>query len=309
MLERARALAAAGEQDAATRQVDAVAAIDPAHLGLPDARASLASARTARQAGIDARIDAADALIGKGRLTTPAGDNARAILLDVLQTDPTNVRARESLRGIAVSLVSQAQRQMADFEFDRATALLDEAQRVDATVPGVDAARTRLRDLQRRRSTVLAPSEDPATRQRIAQLLADASAAAKAGNLLAPPGDSAYDKYRAVRSLEPDNAAAIAGVAALPALARQRFEDSLGSNRLSTARGAIEALSTLAPADASLTDMRRRLARSLLGQATERLGAGEVARARQMFDQARELDPTNPDFAAMQARLEQAGGG
>ena len=55
--------------------------------------------------------------------------------------------------------------------------------------------------------------------------------------------------------------------------------------------------------------MRRRLARSLLGQAAERLGAGELKRAGEAFDQAREIDPTNPELPAMQARLEQAGGG
>jgi serine/threonine-protein kinase PpkA len=207
-------------------------------------------------------------------------------------------------------LLGQAQRQAADYEFERAAALLDQAQETDAGVPGLAAARTRLRDQQRKRSQAAAPEGDPGqTQARITQLLAEAKTAAEAGNLLAPPGDSAYDKYRAVRSLQPDNADARAGLAALPALARNRFEEALGANRLATARGTLEALSTLAPTDAALPEMRRRLARSLLGQAAERLGAGELKRAAEAFDQARAIDPTNPDLPAMQARLEQAGGG
>jgi serine/threonine-protein kinase PpkA len=310
MLERARALAVAGEYDAAGRQIEAVAAIDAAHLGLPDARGRLAEARAQQQAGIDTELDAAEALLRHGRLTAPAADNAQKRFLAALQRDPQNARARDGLRRIATSLLGQAQRQMADFEFERAAALIDQAQAVEPGVPGLAAARTRLRDLQLKREKVAVPDAgSEASQQRIAQLLAEARTAAEAGNLLAPPGDSAYDKYRAVRSLDPNNAQAKAGLAELPALARQRFEQAIGVNRLTTARGTIEALATLAPTDAALPDMRRRLARSLLGQAAERLGAGEIKRAREVFDQARELDPTNPELPAMQARLEQASGG
>ena len=69
-------------------------------------------------------------------------------------------------------------------------------------------------------------------------MLVEAKTAAAAGNLLAPPGDSAYDKYRAVRSLDPDNPEARSGLAALPGLARERFEQALGANKLATARSA-----------------------------------------------------------------------
>ena len=309
LLERARALVAAGQHDDAGRQIETVAAIDPAHLGLPDARARLAEAHTQEQSGLDAKLDAADALLRQGRLTTPARENARASYLAVLDDDPANARAKDGLRRIATSLIGQAQRQLADFEFARAAALLDEAQAVDATAPGLATARTRLRELERKRVVAEPDPASAVTQQRIAQLLSEAKAAAAAGNLLAPPGDSAYDKYRAVRSLDPANADARAGVAALPALAQQRFEEAIGANRLTTARGTIEALATLVPTDAALPEMRRRLARSLLGQAAERLGAGELKRAQEAFDQARELDPTNSELPAMQARLEQAGGG
>jgi serine/threonine-protein kinase PpkA len=309
LLDRARALAAAGQYDEAAAQIEAVAAVDAAHLGLPDARARLAQAREERQSGLETQLDEADRLLKAGKLTAPAKANARDLYLAVLAQDASNARAKDGLRRIAATLLGQAQRQMADFEFESAASLLDRAQQVDAGVPGLAAARTRLRDLERSRSPAAAdPQNAAATQARIAQLLAEARTAAEAGNLLAPPGDSAYDKYRAVRTLDPENAQARTGLAGLPALAKQRFEEALGANRLLTARGTIEALSTLAPADSALPDMRRRLARSLLGQAAEKLGSNELKRAREAFDQARELDPTNPDLASMQARLEQAGG-
>jgi tetratricopeptide (TPR) repeat protein len=310
MLDRARALVVAGEYDTAAREIETVAAIDPAHLGLPDARGRLAEARTLYQTGVDAELEAGDALLKQGRLLSPAADNAQKRYRAALARDAGNARAREGLRRIASSLLGQAERQMADFEFERAATLIDQAQAVDAAAPGIGAARTRLRELQRRREDVAQP--DPASlaaQQRIAELLEQARIAADAGNLLMPPGESAYDRYRAVRTIDPGNAQARAGMAKLPGLARQAFETAIGANRLSTARGAIDALNTLAPADGALPEMRRRLARSLLGQAAERLGAGEIQRASQAFDQARELDPTNSELPAMQARLEQASGG
>ena len=307
LLDRARALVAAGQFDRAAAQIEAVAALDASHLGLPDARAQLAQARSQREDGLATQLDEADRLAKAGRLTAPASGNARDLYRAVLQSDPANQRAHDGLRRIAQSLLAQAQRRMADFEFEPAAKLLDQAEAVDAKLPGLAAARTRMAELQKRAGSIPDPNS-PQTQARVAQLLAEAKTAAAAGNLLAPPGDSAYDKYRAVRSLDPDNAEARSGLAALPGLARERFEQALGANRLVTARGTIEALATLAPTDPSLRDMRRKLARSLLGQAAERLGANELPRAREAFEQARELDPTNPELPAMQARLEQAGG-
>jgi tetratricopeptide (TPR) repeat protein len=307
LLDRARALVVAGQFDEAASQIEAVAALDATHLGLPDARAQLAEARAQRQSGLDARLDEADRLLKAGHLLAPATGNARDAYRAALAADPASQRAADGLRRIAQALLGQAQRRMADFEFDPATKLLDQAQDVDPAVPGLAAARARLRDLQKRAASIPDPKA-PETQARVAQLLADAKLAADAGNLLAPPGDSAYDKYRAVRSLDPDNAQARSGLAMLPGLARERFEQALGAGKLATARGTIDALSTLAPTDSNLPGMRRKLARSLLGKAAEQLGANELPKAREAFEQARELDPTNPDLAAMQARLEQAGG-
>ena len=307
LLDRARALVTAEQYDQAAAQIEAVAALDASHLGLPDARAQLAQARSQREDSLAAQLDEADRLVKAGRMTSPADGNARDLYRTVLQAEPASQRALDGLRRIAQALLGQAQRRMADFEFEPAAKLIEQAEAVDAKVPGLAAARTRMAELQKRAGSIPDPKA-PATQTRVAQLLAEAKTAAAAGNLLAPPGDSAYDKYRAVRSLDPDNAEARSGLAALPGLARERFEQALGANRLATARGAIEAFATLAPTDPALREMRRTLARSLLGQAAERLGANELPKAREAFEQAQELDPTNPELPAMQARLEQAGG-
>src|SRR5690606_6101784 len=108
---------------------------------------------------------------------------------------------------------------------------------------------------------------DPARDRQVQSLLEQARKAVQAGHLMLPPGESAYDRYRAVRALDPRNAAALAGLAALPEQARERFEQALAAGRLREAHGHIETIQGLAPGDPMLPDLRQRLARALLGYA------------------------------------------
>ena len=308
-LAEASTLLAAGDVAAASALVDAVAAEDPAHLGLPAARAAISERR---QRDARTRSDAvakADRLLAAGRLLPP-GENARDAYLALAEVEPGSEESRAGLARVASALMAAAQRESADFRFERARALLAEAAAIAPAAPGIGAARQRLAEAEERhRRRFAGAAVDPARDARVTVLLREAQAALDAGRLMAPPGDSAYDKFRAARALDPANPAAIAGMEALPVHARRRFEEALAANRLQAAHDAVQALQSLAAADQALPGMRSRLARSLLGYAAERLGAGELARAATAIDQARELDPNHADLPAMQARLEQARGG
>ncbi|MFA5684261.1 MAG: protein kinase [Lysobacteraceae bacterium] len=306
LLDRARAQIGAGTLEPAAAQIETVAAIDPSHLGLPEARAKLAQARQQADDALTGLLDQADALRRRGRLTQPAGDNARELYRAALTRQPDNARALEGQRAVAAALLAQAERAMADFEFDRADGLIADAAATQPALAGLREARGRLADLRQRRAGFADPAADPARQAEIRQTLDKATAAAAAGNLLYPPGDSAYDLYRRVLAIDPRNAPASQGIAALPARAQQLFEQALGSSRLSAARGYVESLETLSPTNAALPGMKRRCAAALLGYAAERLGAGELRRASEAVLQASELDPTHPDIAALRARLDQA---
>jgi len=306
MLERTRGLIESKNFAAAGALIEQVASADPGHLGLPEARGRLAQAQQALTADTVLWLQQAEALRKQGRLTAPAGNSARDRYRAVLEREPANDAAKLGLRQIAAALVQQANRLMADYEFERATNLLDEAAATDSTIPDLRAARTRLRDLQQSRGGLASGVLTEAQQASVTASLTAAAQARAEGNLMYPPGESAWDLYRRVLSLDPNNAAAKQGMAELPAATRQLFEQALGSSRLSAARGYLEGLQTLAPSDVALPDMRRRLAAALVGYATERLGAGEVDRARGALDQAQEVDPNNPDIARLRARIDQA---
>jgi hypothetical protein len=220
--------------------------------------------------------------------------------------DAGNAAAAQGLRKVATALVQQASRKMADFEFEDAARLLDEAAATDAAAGGLRSAQVRLRELQQTRGDLAAGVLSPVQRETVDRTLVAAAAARSAGNVLYPPGESAWDLYRRVLSIEPSNATARQGMAELPALARERFETALGSSKLGSARASLEGLETLSPGDVALPDMKRRLAAALLGYATERLEAREIRQASEALEYASGLDPSNPGLTALRARLDQA---
>jgi serine/threonine-protein kinase PpkA len=307
LLLRADAATARGELDSAAAQIDAVAAIDPAHLQLSSSRTTLAEARDARAAGAARQLAQAAELLRRGRLTAPAGDNARELYRELLAREPQQREAMDGLRRIAEALLQRAERELDDFNFDAAQALVEAARETDPTLPRLRVAEQRVAERRAARSQVAGAVPLSAAQQAsVQQHLQAAQQALAAGRLVHPPGESAFDRFKAALAIDPANAAARDGIASIPAAARTNFDQAIATGRLGAARGYVEGLESVSPGDTALIEMKRRLARSLLGHADERLGAGELARARQAFEQASELDPTNVDLPAMRARLERA---
>ncbi|MFX6138180.1 hypothetical protein ABTF17_19180, partial [Acinetobacter baumannii] len=76
----------------------------------------------------------------------------------------------------------------------------------------------RVEQLQRRRAV------SPERQAEVQRLLAEAEKAERAGDLLTPPGESAFDRLRAARALAPDDARIAAASARLLPAARACFE-------------------------------------------------------------------------------------
>lgn len=330
MLQQAQADIERGEVERGARQIARVGAIDPGHLGLPDANAALAKARNASQPDSEAALAEADALLAAGQWVAPQQPNAADAYRAILARDPGNSRATTGLRRVAQALLSQAEAHIDEHQFEQAQTAIDAARKLAPGLPTLAASERRLVEvryrmarLARTPNAVEVPEPPNAVEPQpesalpttvrsnvdIATTLRRAHEAADAGRFLMPPGESAYDLYRAVLGQAPGNAEARAGLASLPDRALRRFDDAMAGNRLGAARDALEVLAEMAPNDGRLMPSRQRLARSYLAYANERLGAGELDLAGRAIDQARELDPSNTELPALQARLEQARGG
>lgn len=309
LVERARQRVEAADFDAAQVQIERIAVLEPAHPELPALRGQLAEAQQQLDVQRDALLQRAEALLRRGRLTAPRDDNALAVFREVLAKAPGEPRALRGIERITAALSAQFDRAAADYEVDRASELLASLE-ANGLLADADLAqaRQRLDSVRRRADALLAQRSREADPQRLRSLLEEASAAVAAGDLWGPPGESAYDKYRQVQRAEPGNEAARKGLLQLPLRAAEHFESALGKGSLGRARGYVEGLESTSGNAPGLAAMKRRLSQAYAGYATERLGAGELQRALDGFEQALELDPDNPDLVTLRARLEAAGG-
>src|SRR5262249_16004943 len=154
-------------------------------------------------------------------------DGAIALFQAVLKRDANNARAKTALRKIAQALIAQAMRALEDRDAASAERPLQQAEAIAPDLPQLRAAPTNLRALRHHEGAGKPKDGSPADEARIDQLLGEADKALTAGNLIIPPGDSAYDKFRAVLRIDGNNAKAFAGLSRIPARAKELLEQAL----------------------------------------------------------------------------------
>jgi hypothetical protein len=156
------------------------------------------SAQTAEE--IEALRSRADEDLRRGRLPQ-AADGYRALL----ERSADDSAAEEGLAKVAAAHAARAQRLAADFDFDAAEQELATARDLD---PDAAAIREAVDDLARARAARarLPSSVDAARQTRVRGLLDEAANALARGDLMDPPGESAFDKIAAARALAPDAA-------------------------------------------------------------------------------------------------------
>lgn len=298
LLQQARALLAASDVAAASALVRRVQVADAGHIELPAALAELHHAAEQRRKRADRQLRA-------GRLAQ-ALDGYRAALL----VDPEDVEAGRGLIAVATAHARRSERLAADFRFGDAEAELSQAEAIAAQtateVPAITQARQHLahaRQSQRQMHHALPPAQ---RRKRVARLLAEAAQAEARGDLLTPPGESAYDKLRSARALAPQDARVKAAAARLASVAKTCFTDAMRDNRLVRAGVCLDVRRALESDSAGVRAGRRELAQRWIAMGDQRLGAGEVEGARAALNAARALDPGSQGLNELASRLQVA---
>lgn len=294
LLQLARRKLTAGELAVAAAQVQRVQQADPGHVELLDALAELAQAahQRRRQADRDLR---------RGRLPSALEGYRLAIAVN-----PEDVEAGRGVVRVADAYARRSEQLAADFRFVQAEAALREARAAAADAPSIAEAQqhlVRARQSQRRMGATLPPAQ---RQQRLRQLLSDAAQAEARGDLLTPPGDSAFDKLRAARAIAPQDARVKAAAARLLPAAKACFEQELRGNRLVRAGACLDARRTLEGDSGGVTESRRRLAQRWIAVGGERLGAGEIQAAQTALASARALDPGTAGLQEFADRLRAA---
>lgn len=295
LLQQARTRQAAGDLVEAAAVVRRVQAADAGHVELPDALAALT------RAAEDARRQA-DRQLRRGQLEA-ALEGYRAALI----VDAEDGVALQGVRAVASAHARRSERFAADYRFVEAEAALRQARAIagaDTQLPAIAEAEQHLLRARQSQRQVVATTPNAAQRRRLAQLLTDAAQAQARGDLLTPPGDSAYDKLRAARAIAPQDPRVRAAMARLAPSAAHCYREALAGNRLVHAGACLDARRALEGENEAVRAGQRDLAQRWVELGDQRLGAGEIESARSALAEARALDPAAPGLLALAQRIE-----
>lgn len=304
-LEQAMQALALGDLARAEARVAEVLAQDPAHVGLPPVQARIGEARAARERDWRQQYDAARQLEREGRW-----QEAWQAYQRLLRAEGVAAEARAGLGRLQQTLAQQAQQHIGDGRWREAESALQQLRRWSPSFPHLDSLQAQL---ARARGAVSAdPAAAPAatapTTSRLPAtlpvLLQAAAQAIDAGQLLQPPGASAWDRLRQIAAAAPDDPALARLWRRFERAARDCFERHALGNRLSEAESCLDARALREPPQA-LADARRRLALRWIALASERIGQNEPELAERALGNARRLDPSAPGLEEMERRLQQ----
>ncbi|HET7065537.1 MAG TPA: protein kinase [Rudaea sp.] len=224
-------------------------------------------------------LERAEQRVAEKKLVTPAEDSAYEYVQKALQKDPENAKAQALLDGITTTLGEEAQLAVAAEKFDEAADLNNQALLVRPDNPELRAFAARIKQLQ----------QATQSKQRIAQLIAQADTARTAGRVFGEGG--AYALLGQARALAGDDPAPQQRIQQLvnEELATPRKE--LAAGQPAAAEAALDKLQPYLAAEKAYVDLRGQVDAALKKQEAEKQIAAEFARADTQLRAGHLVDP------------------
>lgn len=298
LLKRQTEMVRSGDLAQADAELRELESNDPAHFALPDARAALATAQEARRRWRDERLARASRALKRGDALS-AGERYREVLAKI-GDDET---ALEGFRQSREALLIQVESDLAELRLAKAQTALDVLQRWQVEPRRLQDLRRRLliASVSRERQFGKMSAEE---QQRHQDGMREAM---RQGNWLSPPGDSAWDHLRRLRTAGLPAKRLTETEKAFNDAAWECQREALSGNRLRDAGICLEALQTAAPRDVRLRDSRAQLAQRWRDWASERIAKNQLGEAQHALQQAARWAPSHPEQRVVQQRLDQAG--
>jgi tetratricopeptide (TPR) repeat protein len=298
----------------ADTDIEQLAALQPNNGALPALRALQAQRKQQQDGALKSAIQQGRDALRAGRIAGTGDDTALARFKAALALDPDSSEARAGLGDVAQALTVQANAAIDAGDNTQAGKLLDQAAQLAPKSADLAATRARLRAKAPADTSTSATGDtqgdivpavlSPRQSAAVAQLVQRAKQATRSGNIMMPPGDSAYDLYRSALAIDGNNAAARRGLQALPGEVEQQFRQALAGGKLAQAGDMLANLAELAPGEPSQGALANQLASAWLDRAEQQLGNGDRVGAGQSLAHARKLAPNHPRLRDLSARLQ-----
>ncbi|SEM91508.1 hypothetical protein SAMN02800694_2127 [Luteibacter sp. UNCMF331Sha3.1] len=314
---QARQALADGDKAKANALVDRIAILVPGYGDLPSLRAMLSETKKQDDQAVKTLVQQGNDAMRAGRFTGSGDDNALARFRAALAADPDNADAKAGLGQVAQALIVQANASLDSEDDDQASRLLDQAEKLAPKSAELAAARARIGGDAKVRTPVDtvrgADAQDglaeasmavsPEQKAKVADLVRRAQNAATRGDIMDPPGDSAYDLYRNALAIDGNDPAARAGLQGLPTQVEKQMQQAVASGNVQRAENLYATLSDLAPGDTSQGELRHRLGSAWIDNALQRAGQGDRQGAFQALERARRYAPDDPRLQSAYERI------
>lgn len=298
---QARSRLSAGDAGAASglqRELAAVPALASLAKDLDQAIAAQAEQQK-RSSRVPRLLAEADKLAQQGRWVEPRGNSAADRYQSVLALDSGNQEARSGLNRALAAAITEAETALEAKEIDRADGLARRIQAFSSRARGLADLRERIKDARE-----LPKGLSPERQAAHDQLIRQGRQALANEQMLEPPGDSAYDKFRGAMSIDPRSADAKAGMEAIGRALIVRINRNLDAGRASRADADISALDAVDPRYAGKADLMRRVAETYASNGLRSLERGSAEQARQDLGNAERLDANAPAVQQLRAALD-----
>lgn len=268
---------------------------------------------------VDSLVAHGDRALAAGQVYEPLAGSAIDYYRRAAELDPDNPGARQGIALIAGRMRKATERAITDNDLDKATAYLETLRKLPGQFQANQALEEEFRDAKARNDA------DFVQQSRIQEFLNEAATDIAENRILSPSGDNALVRYRAIQMLDPDNAQAQQGIAAIVnrlveeheaavaagdfALARRRLREVEPLHDDPVRYAALEEALAAAVAHSEAASQQEQKIADLLAMAAADLEANRLStpageNATDRYQQVLALDPDNE---AARAGLENVG--
>ncbi len=298
--DEARALLAAGKLAEADAIVAELAAVDATQARAEGLRKAIAEQRGAADRGtrLATLVEEGERLLRAGRAVEPRGQSAADRFQAALALEAGNARARSGLELAIARAIEQADSALAEGKPAQARRLAERVRALAPRTAGIAALNDRIE-----KAEIAARAPSP---QQIAEhdrLIREGELALSAEQLVEPPGDSAYDKFRGAQRIDPQSAAARAGLDAVAQAIKTRLRGALGAGRVTRADGDLAALRSVAANDSEISALTIEVARGYAERGLRLLERDRVSEAKEDLARAEQLATDDATVARLRAGL------
>lgn len=188
---------------------------------------------------VDSLIAHGDRALAAGQVYEPLAGSAIDYYRRAAELDPQNAGAQQGIALIAGRMRKAAERALAENDVDKASAYLETLRKLPGQFQANQTLEEEFRDAKARNDA------DFVQQSRIQEFLNEAATDIAENRILAPSGNNALVRYRAIQMLDPDNAEAKRGIAAIVNRLVEEHEAAVAAGDFTLARRRLRELEPL----------------------------------------------------------------